>query len=364
MAILSSEGVSSARVFNLSDLSSSDKLNDEEALVPRYYRYLGGVNDLDKTRFHYKCYKKSLSVLTLFAASYAIVGRFFSLPSKKWMQIAAGIVISKELLSLSIKRWVYFGSLISRFSVITEQLQQERLRLLKRYNGLEVSLYNADNKRIDAAYFKADKAKVKGPTVLFCNSNSGFYELNEEWIREYLKRGINVFTFNYPGYAESESYPSHRNCFLATKIALMYLKRGIGLKHKEILVHGHSLGGPHAAYAASKFKGIHLCVDRSFCQLNHLIGATYGGELVRYLFSFLTDHFNLDTRAYYERTKGKKWVIQVLGNKDKTIPSHQGMAKHAKEVVWHHLNFTNAHRDHLNQQEYEQHFELVEEAFA
>ena len=69
--------------------------------------------------------------------------------------------------------------MISKLSIIKEELKNDRLKLLEKFNGLEVSLYNKDKKRIDAVYFKSPTGKIKAPTVLFCNSNSGFYELNE-----------------------------------------------------------------------------------------------------------------------------------------------------------------------------------------
>jgi hypothetical protein len=350
---------------NCNYLNSND-LNEESRgsrdFIPRSFNYLGGLQDLDERRLEYRSYKKALQVLSFSTGVYTLLSAFSFLPDRKWVRCLGGAILFKELVSASIKRWVYFGSMLSKLSIIKEELRNDRLKLLGKFDGFEISLYNKNKKRIDAVYFKSPSAKVKAPTVLFCNSNSGFYELNEEWIKQYLKNGVNVFTFNYPGYADSESYPSHRNCFLATEIALRYLKDGIGLRNEQMLAHGHSLGGPHAAYVASKYPGVHLCVDRSFYQLNELVGATYGGEVMGHLFSFFTDFFNLETKKYYKETKGNKWVIQVLGNKDKVIPSNQGMALYAEKVVWHHLNFINAHSDHLSEVEYKEHFNFVQEA--
>lgn len=337
--------------------------SEDSELIPRSFYYKKGIDELDLVRPKYKLYKRVLNWTFLASSIYNTAAYLELLPNSKTIRAISVCLAVKEVVSRMIKYWTYFGSVISFFSVFKDQIHTDKIRLIEQLDGKEISLYNDRDERIDAMYFKAPGKTVKGPTILFCNSNAGFLELNGEWVRQYLSRGYNILTFNYPGYAESEGAPSHRACFMAAEVAYQYLHTALEVKNENLLVHGHSIGGPHAAFVASSHPGVHLVVDRSFSDLAAVVRATYGGSLGETLFSLFTDFFNLPTDAYYQKVTGKKWVIQALGNRDKTIPLEVSMAMKAGDIIWHEHNLSDAHKDHLSYSEYKAHFKRVQKAF-
>lgn len=48
------------------------------------------------------------------------------------------------------------------------------------------------------------------PTVIYANPNACYYEsiyYRSEWLDFYINNGINLFVYNYRGYARSEGQP-------------------------------------------------------------------------------------------------------------------------------------------------------------
>lgn len=105
--------------------------------------------------------------------------------------------------------------------------------------------------------------------MLFCNPNAGFYEFafyQSEWFEFYMRAGINLMMWNYPGYGRTKGPPSMSKIFKAGETIISYLR---SKKNAQIIgVHGESLGGCIATYLANKCSLNFLFADRTFSSLS------------------------------------------------------------------------------------------------
>jgi len=146
-----------------------------------------------------------------------------------------------------------------------------RTELELKYNAENVWVTTADGTLLDGVFIKAENEEDEGlvPTVVFCNSNVGYYEypvgIQDQWINFYLNNRINVFLWNYRGYGRSEGSPTAINVVEDTEAVLHFLKE---MKNAgNIILHGEYLGGTVAANVAAK-KGCQvLFADRAFSNL-------------------------------------------------------------------------------------------------
>ncbi len=89
------------------------------------------------------------------------------------------------------------------------------------------------------------------PTVLFCHGNgTNIYETQEVGIH-YANKGIGVLMLEYPGYGRTSGWATEQNLYQSAKDGIKFLNSQ-GVENKDIIAHGHSLGGPVAAYAAAQ----------------------------------------------------------------------------------------------------------------
>ena len=105
--------------------------------------------------------------------------------------------------------------------------------------------------------------------MLFCNPNAGFYEFafyQSEWFEFYMRMGVNLMLWNYPGYGRTPGSPSMRKALKGGEAIISYLRT---VKNSKILgVHGESLGGCIATYLATKCSLNFLFADRTFSSLS------------------------------------------------------------------------------------------------
>jgi pimeloyl-ACP methyl ester carboxylesterase len=147
-----------------------------------------------------------------------------------------------------------------------------RTELELRYNAENLWVTSADKTLLDAMFIKAENEEDEElvPTVVFCNSNVGYYEytaeMQDQWIKFYLNNGINVLLWNYRGYGRSKGSPTAVNVVEDTEAVLQFLKemKSAG----NIILHGEYLGGTVAVNVAAR-KGCEvLFADRAFSNLD------------------------------------------------------------------------------------------------
>ena len=84
------------------------------------------------------------------------------------------------------------------------------------------------------------------------------------YLKFFLERGINAFTWNYRGYGRSKGPQSPDVFEQDVNSVIEYLRKDLGLTGK-IGVYGRSLGGIPSTYLANKCDMI--IIDRSFSSL-------------------------------------------------------------------------------------------------
>jgi len=156
---------------------------------------------------------------------------------------------------------------------------------------------HADHNSSSSENEKQTKFDTSKTTMIFCQPNAGYYEAmlqDSEWIDFYLENGLNVFLWNYRGFARSTGTPNPDLIRRDGESVVDYLRQELGVK--KIGVHGQSLGGLVATHLA-KHKGLdYLCADRTFSELANIAELTYGriaGALYR-LITWWTDDISND----------------------------------------------------------------------
>ncbi|OMJ79688.1 hypothetical protein SteCoe_20256 [Stentor coeruleus] len=164
-----------------------------------------------------------------------------------------------------IKRWL-FDDTIGNIHYLREDL-------LKRFNCEQIWIQH-EKTQIDCLYINNN---INGPVMLFCNPNAGFYEFafyQSEWFEFYMKTGINLMMWNYPGYGRTKGPPSMSKIFKVGETIISYLR--IYKNVKKIGVHGESLGGCVATYLANKCNLDFLFADRTFSSLSNTAYYNFG----------------------------------------------------------------------------------------
>jgi len=124
----------------------------------------------------------------------------------------------------------------------------------------------------DGATLDAIEIPLGRPTnrwAIWTNANGVLYEQNLVFLRVYgMKLGVNVLTFNYRGVGDSTGWPFNAMDLVKDGTAAVeYLKKTKHIAERNILIHGHSMGGGLLGYLAIKYPELILVSDRSFRSL-------------------------------------------------------------------------------------------------
>ena len=215
-------------------------------------------------------------------------------------------------------------------------LTRARDRLAQRFEGERVKIpiqgyalgtvpTCGSSEKLDGMYFQA-KGPLTDKTVLFCNPNAGFYETCGDVVDFYRNQlGCNVLLFNYRGAGASESRPTTDRTLHDMEDIYDWLVTHKEIQEKDLLVHGRSVGGVHAASLASAHPRITLVCDRTFENLASAANGMYGGGVGGALFSGLAYTFSsneLSTHQLYQQVKGNK--VCVADHNDEMFENYRG----------------------------------------
>jgi|GEM_PF-2794127 len=112
----------------------------------------------------------------------------------------------------------------------------------------------------------ADDQANSYPTVLISPGADMSYPAYKGLAVAYLLRGINVMMIDFRGYGESQGSPTSHKTKLDLETAYQYLATKHGVENKDLIVHGHCMGGGPATDLAARRKGVNLILDRSFAE--------------------------------------------------------------------------------------------------
>jgi hypothetical protein len=127
----------------------------------------------------------------------------------------------------------------------TWDLTPERLRLTFK----DVYLTTEDGKQLHGWFFPLEN---ESPTLLFCHGNAGNISHRLDNVGRLLKGGLQVFIFDYRGYGRSEGRPSEQGIYKDGLAAYDYLVKQQGIKPRNMVLFGRSLGAAVAIEVASK----------------------------------------------------------------------------------------------------------------
>jgi Serine aminopeptidase, S33 len=123
-----------------------------------------------------------------------------------------------------------------------------------------------DNTPTDLSLVKTNNENNSNPTALIAIGACASFPVYKRLAAAYLLRGINVMMVDFRGYGDSEGSPTPYKTKLDLETAYQYLAIEKGIENKDLIVHGHSLGGGPAADLAARRKGTNLVLDRSFAE--------------------------------------------------------------------------------------------------
>eukprot|EP00397_Hematodinium_sp_SG-2012_P013686 GEMP01013906.1.p1 GENE.GEMP01013906.1~~GEMP01013906.1.p1 ORF type:complete len:832 (+),score=114.40 GEMP01013906.1:284-2779(+) len=152
-----------------------------------------------------------------------------------------------------------------------------RAELSFRYKGQQMWI-RGKNAMLDAMFIptRPDATIDSVPIVVCCNPNAGYYETmvyQSDWLEFYLSRGVSVMVFNYRGYGRSRGRPSPNAVREDGNLVVSHL---FSLGCTQVGIHGRSIGGVAACYAATKHSLAFCVADRTFSSLGLTAKYTYG----------------------------------------------------------------------------------------
>lgn len=135
----------------------------------------------------------------------------------------------------------------------------------------KVALKTKDGLKIAAWFVPCEKAKN---TVLFCHGNGGNMSHRLDTINILNELGLNCLIFDYRGYGDSQGKPTENGTYLDVEAAWNWLTHKKGIKAKQIIIFGRSLGGSVGAYMARNVNAAGLILESSFTSFAD-VGAKY-----------------------------------------------------------------------------------------
>ena len=171
----------------------------------------------------------------------------------------------------------------------------------------------SENEKIHAWFVPAKENKG---TILFCHGNAGNLGHRMSTIRTWNDLGWNIMIFDYRGYGISTGKPSEKGCYEDVRAAYLWLKENDHLK-KPLIVHGRSLGGGIASWAAGEFSADALILESTFTSIPDM-GAHY------YPFLPIAMISNIDFPTKERLPNLDIPLLIIHGEKDQIIPYKMG----------------------------------------
>lgn len=108
--------------------------------------------------------------------------------------------------------------------------------------------------------------------MIWFNPNGAAYEELIEFLERYAARlHVSLLAFNYRGVARSQGMPQVAEDLVTDGLAAMDYLLKQGVESKNILLHGHSMGGAVASKVRALYPDGPIISDRSFRSLNHVV---------------------------------------------------------------------------------------------
>lgn len=182
----------------------------------------------------------------------------------------------------------------------------------------------ADGVRLNAWYLPAPPG---APTVLYFHGNGGNLGGLGYTFHQFRQAGFGALAVDYRGYGLSEGHPSEQGLYQDARAAYAEcLKRGV--KTKQLIIHGQSLGGAVAVQLAAEKPCAGLVLESTF---------TSGKAIARRLYGNVASSLMVTRYNTQETVKGLTCPVLVIhGTADDFIPTSMGKKIHqnAPQPKW------------------------------
>lgn len=212
---------------------------------------------------------------------------------------------------------------------------------LPELHGLEYEnrfFSSTDDVVLNGWYIKGEKWEGEGnrPFVVFFHGNAQNQSAHFRALLWALKRGVDVFIFDYRGYGASSGRPSPEGLYDDSLVALdfardLYQDNKKSRQLGKFIVFGQSLGGNVALRAARDWQGRELidfvAIDSSFYSYDDVAQAVSSRFAPLAIFSPIISWFISDRYSASEAAGELSAPILVIhGTKDNIVPFSQGRA--------------------------------------
>ncbi|MEO7726691.1 MAG: alpha/beta hydrolase [Burkholderiales bacterium] len=148
------------------------------------------------------------------------------------------------------------------------------------YDYEEVSLHTADAVKLHAWWVPA---RAPHGTVLLLHGNAGNISHRMGYVTMFNRLGYSVLLFDYRGYGKSSGNPDEEGTYRDAEAAWQHLTEARGLKARDIVIVGESLGGGVATWLAVKYPPRALVLASVFTSVPDLGARLYPWLPVRLL---------------------------------------------------------------------------------
>lgn len=161
----------------------------------------------------------------------------------------------------------YFGSMPSEKkvqpgNVLVKTIDYVESFFINKVHGYNLPFYSLAQSAPNLP--SIEEKRSSNPTVIIAGGNNTTYGSYKDLAVHYLMRGVDVMMVNARGYGESTGVPTSHKTKLDLETAYQYLSKKQKVENKDLLVHGHCIGGGSATDLAARRQGVNLLLDRSF----------------------------------------------------------------------------------------------------
>lgn len=153
--------------------------------------------------------------------------------------------------------------------------------------------------------------------LLFFHGNGGNISHRGDSVPIFHRLGFNVLIIDYRGYGQSEGRPSEAGLYRDAAAAWRYLTESRGIKCKDVVIFGRSLGGAVAAQLASRVEAGALILESTLSSARDFAATAFP-----LLSHALYMRFDFDSAAQLQKVKYP--VLVLHSPEDEIMPYHLG----------------------------------------
>ena len=173
--------------------------------------------------------------------------------------------------------------------------------------------YIQSNDKLVSWYFKKNS---KFKTILFLHGNAGKLDNRVYKLNELSKLDLNYLIVAYRGFSGNTGKPTESGLYEDANFAKIWLNKN-GVKDKDIIIYGESLGTAVAVDLGSRFKFSGIILESPFTSMLELAQKYYPIFPVKLI---LKDKY--ESRKKVNDIKSP--VLVMHGKKDKIVPFYMG----------------------------------------